>query len=184
VAHGALLAGLGMLAWEGASAWLAGGGAAGGAVQAVCADTDCTNEVQAVVRAGQRVWEMNPLERWRALHRILGQNLPGRFPVVDRMVWEEGRAIGIKTIDLGAKSYQNLERLQQVVQGYIQKLAEFQGARYGETIKAADIKIRELWLVIPGANEGQWRVLQTLQELAARSDVVLKIILWPSGGRQ
>ncbi|MGC9084522.1 MAG: RHS repeat-associated core domain-containing protein, partial [Anaerolineae bacterium] len=33
-AHGALLAGLGMLAWEGASALLAGGGAAGGAVQA------------------------------------------------------------------------------------------------------------------------------------------------------
>jgi len=102
------------------------------------------------------------------------------------MMWEEGRVISIKSLDLGAKSYQNLARLQQVVQGYIQKLAEFQGARYGEdiTIKTADIKIRELWLVIPGANEGQWKVLQALQELAARSDVVLKIILWPSGGRQ
>jgi len=178
-AHGALLAGLGVLAGEGASALLAGGGAAGSAVQAACADADCINEVQAVVQAGQRVWAMSPLERGRALHQLLGQNLPDRFPVVDRMVWEEGRVISIKTLDLGAKSYQNLARLQQVVQGYIQKLAEFQGAKYGVEINPADIKVRELWLVIPGANEGQWRVLQALQELAAKSNVLLRIILWP-----
>jgi hypothetical protein len=153
-AHGALLVGLGMLAWEGGSALLAGGGAAGSAVQAACADADCTNEVQAVVRAGQQVWAMNPLERGRALHQLLGQNLPDRFPVVDRMVWEEGRVISIKTLDLGAKSYQNLARLQQVVQGYIQKLAEFSQASYGgASIGPEDIKIRELWLVIPGASE-------------------------------
>jgi 6-phosphogluconate dehydrogenase (decarboxylating) len=100
-------------------------------------------------------------------------------------VWEEGRVISIKTLDLGAKSYQNLARLQQVVQGYIQKLAEFNEASYlGVSIEPQHIKIRELWLVIPGANEGQWKVLQALQELAAQSDVVLRIILWPSGGRR
>lgn len=87
--------------------------------------------------------------------------------------------ISIKTLDLGARTYQNLERLQRVVQGYIQKLAEFQGAKYEVEINPADIKVRELWLVIPGANEGQWRVLQALQELAAKSNVLLRIILWP-----
>jgi len=176
-AHGALLVGLGMLAWEGASTLLAGGGAAGSAVQAACADADCINEVQAVVQAGQRVWAMNPLERGRALHQLLGQNLPDRFPVVDRMVWEEGRVISVKTLDLGAKSYQNLARLQQVVQGYIQKLAEFSQASYGgAAIGPEDIKIRELWLVIPGASEAQWRVLQTLQEAAAKSGIILRVI--------
>jgi RHS repeat-associated protein len=184
-AHGALLVGLGMLAWEGGSALLAGGSAAGGVVQAACADADCTNEVRAAAQVTQRVWEMNPLQRGQMLHRIFGQNLPDRFPVVDRMVWEEGRMISIKTLDLGAKSYQNLARLQQVVQGYIQKLAEFNEASYlGVSIEPQHIKIRELWLVIPGANEGQWKVLQALQELAAQSDVVLRIILWPSGGRR
>ena len=176
-AHGALLAGLGMLAGEGASALLAGGGAAGSAVQAACADADCINEVQAVVQAGQRVWAMSPLERGRALHQLLGQNLPNRFPVVDRMGWEEGRVISIKTLDLGAKSYQNLARIQQVVQGYIQKLAKFQGAPYGDVIiRPKDIKIRELWLVIPGASEAQWKVLQTLQEAATKSGIILRII--------
>ncbi len=176
-AHGALLAGLGMLAWEGAGALLAGGGAAGSAVQAACADADCTNEVQAIVQAGQQVWAMNPLERGRVLHQLLGQNLPERFPVVDRMVWEEGKVISIKTLDLGAQSYQNLERLQRVVQGYIQKLAEFQGASYGGVrIEPEHIKIRELWLVIPGASEAQWKVLQALQEAAAKSGIVLRII--------
>jgi len=126
-AHGALLVGLGMLAWEGGSALLAGGSTAGGAVQAACADADCTNEVRVVAEAGRRVWEMNPLQRGQVLHRIFGQNLPERFPVVDQMVWEEGRVISIKTLDLGAKSYQNLGQLQRVVQGYVQKLAEFQG---------------------------------------------------------
>ena len=85
--------------------------------------------------------------------------------------------ISIKTLDLGAKSYQNLARLQQVVQGYIQKLAEFRQASYGgAAIGPEDIKIRELWLVIPGASEAQWRVLQTLQEAAAKSGIILRII--------
>jgi RHS repeat-associated protein len=179
-AHGALLVGLGMLAWEGGSALLAGGSAAGGAVQAACADADCTNEVRAAAEVARRVWDLPPLERGRVLHQLLGQNLPDRFPVVDRMVWEEGRVISIKTLDLGARTYQNLERLQRVVQGYIQKLAEFQGDKYaGIWIRPGQINARELWLVIPEANEGQWRVLQALQELAAKSNVLLRIILWP-----
>lgn len=85
--------------------------------------------------------------------------------------------ISIKTLDLGAKSYQNLGRIQQVVQGYIQKLAKFQDAPYGDVIiRPKDIKIRELWLVIPGASEAQWKVLQTLQEAATKSGIILRII--------
>ena len=182
-AHGALLVGLGMLAWEGGSALLAGGSAAGGAVQAACADADCTNEVRAAAEVARQVWDLPPLERGRVLHQLLGQNLPDRFPVVDQMVWEEGRVISIKSLDLGARTYQNLERLQRVVQGYIQKLAEFQGERFaGIRIRPEDIKIKELWLAIPGANEGQWRVLQSLQEAALKANIILRIIQY--GGQQ
>jgi hypothetical protein len=111
------------------------------------------------------------------LHQLLGQNLPDRFPVVDRMVWEEGRVISIKSLDLGARTYQNLERLQRVVQGYIQKLVEFSKGSYGGVIiEPKDIKIRELWLVIPGASEAQWKVLQALQESATKSGIILRII--------
>jgi len=85
--------------------------------------------------------------------------------------------ISIKTLDLGARTYQNLERLQRVVQGYIQKLAEFQGERFaGIRIRPEDIKIKELWLAIPGANEGQWRVLQSLQEAALKANIILTLL--------
>jgi filamentous hemagglutinin len=51
-AHAALAAGTGALAWEvGSSALLAGSGATGEALEAACADGDCTNEVQAVAKA-------------------------------------------------------------------------------------------------------------------------------------
>lgn len=44
------------------------------------------------------------------------------------------------------------------------------------------IKVRELWLIIPeGAREAQLKALQALQEIAAKSDVILKII--PYGGQ-
>jgi hypothetical protein len=181
-AHGALLVGLGMLTWEGGSALLAGGSAAGGAVQAACADADCTNEVRAAAEVARRVWDLPPLQRGQMLHRLFGQNLPERFPVVDYWIPEEGRVVSLKTLDLGAQRYQDLKQLQQAVQEYIKKLAEFRGASYGKEseqviIRAQDIKIRELWLVISGGNEKQWELLHALKQFAAERNVMLKIIL-------
>jgi hypothetical protein len=79
---------------------------------------------------------------------------------VDYWIPEEGRVVSLKTLDLGAQRYQDLKQLQQAVQEYIKKLAEFRGASYGKEseqviIRAQDIKIRELWLVISGGNEKQ-----------------------------
>jgi len=154
----------------------------GDAVQAACADADCVNEVQAAAEVARRVWDLPPLQRGQMLHRLFGQNLPERFPVVDYWVPEEGRVVSLKTLDLGAQRYQDLNQLRQAVQEYIKKLAEFRGASYGKEaeqaiIRAQDIKIRELWLVISGGNEKQWELLHALKQFAAERNVMLKIIL-------
>lgn len=74
---------------------------------------------------------MNPFDRGVAIENALGrsQYLAQNFPVIDR--WQNGIATSIKSIDLMAKSYQNTATLTQTIQGYINKLANWQGARWG-----------------------------------------------------
>jgi hypothetical protein len=122
------------------------------------------------------VWQLPPLQRGIAIHRMLGQNLPRNFPVIDRFV--RGVATSIKTLDLSAPTYQNIPALTSKVQGYINLMAGFQGVQW---LQAQMITARELVLAVPAGTgtQVQWAALQALQQYAANLGVTLIIIQIP-----
>ncbi len=156
---------------------------------AACADGDCTNEAQAVIRGTQgaaqtvqSVWRLDPLRRGQEIERLLGRSpqLSQNFPVIDR--FENGVATSIKSVDLGAKSYQNIGTLTNTVRGYVSELANWQGVRsWGNFgIGPNDIRARELLLAIPsGATEAQMAALRALQQWAANVGVVVNVTVVP-----
>jgi RHS repeat-associated protein len=157
-------------------------------------DGDCANEANAVAQASQNasqavqgaqntaqiaqsVWQMNPLDRGVAIENMLGRTpqLTQNFPVIDR--FQNGIAASIKSIDLMARSYQNISQLTRTVQGYVNTLANWQGARWGGvTIQANQITGRELILAIPpNASQAQLQALQQLQQWALNQGVTLTL---------
>ncbi len=144
---------------------------------AACADGDCTNEVQLSAKLGQNIWKMNPFDRGWAIERALGRSpqLVDNFPTIDR--FENGIATSIKSINLGAQTYQDIGALTSRVQGYVTKLANFNGASYGGfDITANMITGRALLLAIPpNASAQQMAALQQLQAWATTQGVTLTL---------
>lgn len=155
-----------------------------------CAVRDC-DEASRVTQAGQTftqagqtatqsVWQLNPFQRGVAIENMLGRSsfLSQNFPVIDR--FENGIATSIKSIDLGAKNYQNLSTLTRTVQGYINEMANWQGQPRpwgGVTILPSQIVGRALELAIsPNATTEQMKVLQQLQQTATNVGVTLNIV--------
>ena len=126
-------------------------------------------------------WLLSAFQRGVAIENMLGRNLVQNFPVIDR--WANGIATSIKSIDLGAKSYQNISTLTLTVRGYIDTLAKGQGqpkALGGVQILSDQIQGRVLELAIPtGATQTQMAALQRLQQYAGTVGVTLKIIVIP-----
>ena len=148
---------------------------------AACSDGDCTNEAQAVGRAAESVWNLNPFQRGVEIENMLGRSpqLAQNFPVIDRFV--NGVATSIKSLDLGAKTYQNISRLSSTVRGYVNTLANWQGTRWGGTnIQAIDITSREVLLAVPpGASQAQIDALIQLQQWATTQGVNLTLVVVP-----
>jgi hypothetical protein len=157
------------------------GTTSGAAATAACADGDCTNEVNAAAQTARSVWELNPFRRGVEIENMLGRSshLSQNFPVIDR--FRNGVATSIKSIDLGASSYQNISTLTSKVTGYVNTLANWQGTRWGGfEVGANDIAAREVLLAIPpGASEAQMAALQQLQQWATTVGVTLNITVVP-----
>jgi filamentous hemagglutinin len=132
-------------------------------------------------QAAQSVWRLNPFQRGVAIENMLGRSpqLAQNFPVIDR--FQNGVATSIKSIDLGAKSYQDIGVLTRTVQGYVSDLATCQGATWANvTINANQITARELLLAIPsGATAAQLAALQQLQASAPNLGVTLNTVVIP-----
>jgi RHS repeat-associated protein len=145
---------------------------------AACADGDCANEINLSAKLGQDVWQMGLKLRGEAIERAIGRSpqLHQNFPTIDR--YENGLATSIKSIDLAAKTYQNIGRLTSTVQGYINQLYNFNGASFAGT----DITVvtgRQLILAIPpNATAQQLAALQQLQAQAAQQGInlVLQVV--------
>lgn len=172
----------------GAGAYIAAEGLAHGALAlgtaalACSAVAPCAAAVEASLGIGTSVWSLDTLQRGWAIEKLIGRgtllrDLSG-FPTIDR--FENGIATSIKSVDLGAKTYQNIGALTSQVQGYIDKLANFTGARYGGVrITNTMIRGRDLILAIPrNAGAEQMKALQKLAADAANQGVnlVLKVI--------
>ena len=129
----------------------------------------------------QSVWKLDPLKRGQEIERMLGRSpqLSQNFPVIDR--FENGVATSIKSIDLGARSYQNIGTLINTVRGYANELAEWRGATWaGIQIDAHQITSRELLLATPqNATEAQLAALQQLQNWASTIGVIINTTVIP-----
>jgi hypothetical protein len=149
---------------------------AGSAVASwLCLDGDCTNEIQ-------NVWRLQPMERGVSVERMLGRSpsLAQNFPVIDR--FEKGLVTSIKSLDLSARSYQNLSTLTSKVRGYVNTLANWQGVESwgGVRISANSIAAREVLLAVPpGASQAQQSALLRLQQWAAAQGVTLNVVVVP-----
>ena len=105
---------------------------------------------------GTSVWATGWATRGQAIEQSLGANLPCSFPVIDKFVG--GTATSIKSIDLNAATYQNISSLTSRLNGYVDAVANFNGARFfGTVINSSQIGARQLQLAIPstGASAAQ-----------------------------
>lgn len=120
---------------------------------------------------------MGPVTRGVAIERALGGNLPSNFPVIDRFA--NGVATSIKSIDLGAQSYQSVSALTTTVTKYIDQVAAFTGRTWGgATVRGADITGRSLELVVPAgsASAAQQAALAGAVQYGQTVGVAVKII--------
>jgi hypothetical protein len=136
-----------------------------------------TKVIDVSSRIGQNVWNLRPMERGWEIEKAIGRSpqFVHNFPTVDRFT--NGIITSIKSIDLEAKTYQNIPALTSKVQGYILKLAQFNGASYGGfRIYANIITKRELLLAIPpNASIEQMKALQQMVITAANQGINLII---------
>ena len=85
----------------------------------------------------------------------------------------------IKSIDLSKTTYEDMGKLERVVRAYIDKVSDFNGARFnGVQIELDDIAERQLLLVIPDSiTLEQQTILETMAEYAREQGVtwILKV---------
>lgn len=123
------------------------------------------------------VWSLGPATRGRIIEEMLGARL-GNFPTIDKFV--KGVATSIKSLDVHAKTYQNVAALTRTVTGYIDKVAKFSGATWNNiSITAGQVTGRALELAIPaGATAEQMTALNALVQYgkSVGVEVVIRVI--------
>ena len=93
-------------------------------------------------------WEKPPLERGDIIDKAMGNNLGHNFPTIDKV--ENGVVTSVKSRDLGAKTYQNGNKLEKVIVKDINKVSEFIGETFnGKFVNAEEIVGRQLQVVVP-----------------------------------
>lgn len=136
----------------------------------------------ATAEAASEVWKLGWAARGNKIEEALTADapetrLPPNFPVIDQ--WDNGVATSIKSIDLNAATYQDAGRLGYRINNYIAKLADFDGATYGETanVQGDDIVSRVLNLVVPKGSmtSVQKSALDAAVDRAKKVGVSLKI---------
>ena len=99
------------------------------------------------------IWELGWGARGVAGERMRGTSLPPNYPVIDRLA--NGIITSIKSIDLDAPSYQEPWQLEARINYYVNRLAGFNGAKWGGVnISAEQIRGRSLDLVVPRGSLG------------------------------
>jgi len=106
--------------------------------------------------ASSSVWRLNPFVRGRLIERLLRGNLPGNFPTIDKVVQGTGMAAAeitsIKSLDLGAASYQSGSAVLSRLTQYVDKLASFTGRNWaGVNVTVGQNTQRVLEVAIPAA---------------------------------
>ena len=130
----------------------------------------------AIINTGLKVWEMIGVKRGFEIERFLGANLPKNFPIIDKFI--NGVATSIKSLDVTAKSYLKDNSVFNTLKGYVDKVADFEGASYaGASVKESEISSKVLELAIePGkATFSQWEQISKAVNYAKENDVQFNI---------
>ncbi|MFN5999351.1 MAG: RHS repeat-associated core domain-containing protein, partial [Paracoccaceae bacterium] len=116
---------------------------------------------------GTSAWSLPPLERGKAIEKMMGQNLPDSFPVIDKVGGMI--ATSIKSMDLNAKTYASAAKLEAKVVGYAKTVGGFQGASYAGTAvqQGVDFTARAVEIAIPHAGTATQR--QAIANATARA---------------
>lgn len=111
-----------------------------------------------------------------------GESLPSNFPVVDGWFASKGRLTSIKSIDLKAATYQDMEALEARLGDYVRQLESFEGNMQpiqGIKIRPERINEKVLHLGVPDGSitEAQKAIIQRLaKELEKQgSDIKIKV---------
>ncbi|MFC0005790.1 pre-peptidase C-terminal domain-containing protein [Micromonospora siamensis] len=139
-----------------------------------------TGGAGAWLKAGSGVWKLGQFERGLAIEAKLGGNLPRSFPTIDRFA--NGTATSIKSVDLGAKTYQSAAKLTSRLKGYVDKAAGFAKSNPvtfdGVTIRPGQVAARELEVVVPrGATAAQQNALNQIVQYGAQKGVTVRVIV-------
>jgi len=123
----------------------------------------------------ESIWDKDNFERGIALRKKYGGNLPHNYPVISR--FENREAASIKSIDTTSPYYQNIKTLEKTVKGYIDDLASFEGAKWGDTvITPQDIHSRRLIIVLPENGSADClAAIESLRAYAQSQGVILQI---------
>lgn len=118
-------------------------------------------------------FQLGPVVRGRVIETLRGA--PEAFRNVRGIDnFANGVATSIKSLDIFAKSYQNLNSLASTLSGYVQQLANYSGGQIpGRIIQRGDIARKVLEVVLPKGNltAAQQQVLLRVQQQAARDGV-------------
>jgi hypothetical protein len=149
----------------------------GGAFKALGIGAKAAKATKAADAAADSVWALNKWDRGRAIEKALGHNL-GNCQTIDKLV---GRtATSIKSIDLNAKTYQNMSKIGSKLREYVDDLADFKGTRYqgADYLPGQDFDARVLELAIPsrGVTAAQRQALEQAVRYGASRGVDVRII--------
>lgn len=126
---------------------------------------------------GAGIWNLSNIARGKEIRKLQGANLPFNFPTIAK--FQDGKATGIKSLNIDEAYYKNTGNLEKKVMSYVNKLEEFQGGSAGGvTIDKSDISSKELILVIPetDVSPAQQAVIDKCISKARSKGITLKIV--------
>ncbi len=126
---------------------------------------------------GKNLWDLPNIKRGSEIRKLQGANLPFNFPVIAR--YESGTVTSIKSLNIDETYYKDSVSLRKKINGYINKLEEFNGDTSGEySISSTQILRKELVLVIPETevSMSQQSVINKCIELARSKGITLRVI--------
>ncbi|HZM74343.1 MAG TPA: RHS repeat-associated core domain-containing protein [Candidatus Limnocylindrales bacterium] len=129
-------------------------------------------------RTAESVWKLGWSARGFAVEERLGGNLVKNFPTIDKYI--NGVATSIKSLDLGAPTYQNAAKITSRLKGYIDKLSGFSGNMTwgGDTVGNVTSRVLEV-AVPPGGTAAQMSAIQQMIQYGASKGVTVIVHVIP-----
>ena len=120
------------------------------------------------------VWAKGWAQRGKDINKLLGSNLADNFPVIDK--YADDVITSIKSMDLNAGTYQNNTTLAWRLNSYVDKLASFQGMKWGDEV-VPNVRDRVLSLAVPKGSitVAQRSVIEAVKQRALTKNIQLVV---------